>query len=94
MKRNLFFLTFLLIVSGLFSLSVFGQNLRATAFQIKKTSVVYGGKLFITVGGKQRKIDDAAVDTWIINGGREVFFQVRTEPAVLKTKDNRFGFMT
>lgn len=74
MKRNLFYLTFLLVVSGLFSLSVVGQNLRATAFQIKKISEVYGGKLFITVGGKQRKIYDAAVDAWIINGGREVVF--------------------
>lgn len=74
MKRNLILLTFLIILSGLFSLSVFGQKLRATAFQIKKTTEYSGGELFITVGGKQKKIDNAAYDAWIVNGGKKVVF--------------------
>lgn len=74
MKRNLIFLNCLLIISGLFALSVFGQNLRATAFQIKKPGEYSGGDLSITVGGKKKKIYDAAFDAWIINGGKEVVF--------------------
>ena len=74
MRRNLIFLTLLMIASGIFSLSGFGQNLRAADFQIKKTTEYSGGALFITVGGKQKKIYDAAYDAWIINDGREVVF--------------------
>ena len=74
MKRNLIFLTILMTVGGLFSLSVSGQNLRATAFRIEKQNEVYGGRLFITIGGKQRKIYDSASEAWITNGGKEVVF--------------------
>lgn len=74
MKRNLIFLICLLVGSGLFALSVFGQNLRATAFQIKKTTDYSGGDLFITVVGKKKKIYDVAFDAWIVNGGKEVVF--------------------
>lgn len=74
MKRNLIFLTCLSVISGLFALSIFGQNLRATAFQIKKTAEYSGGDLFITVGGKKKKIYDAAFDAWIVNGGKEIVF--------------------
>ncbi len=74
MKQYITFLIYLIILSGLFSLSVFGQNRQATAFQIKKTEAVFGGNLIVTIGGKQRKIYDAAFDAWIINDGREVVF--------------------
>ena len=32
------------------------------------------GKLYITVGARERKIADIAVDAWIINGGKELVY--------------------
>jgi hypothetical protein len=69
MKRTILLLTSLM----LFSLAVFGQ--KATKVEIKADDSPYdGGTLYVTVGGKKRKIADNAKDVWIINQGNEVVY--------------------
>ena len=69
MKRTILLLTLLM----LFSLAVFGQ--KATKVEIKADDSPYdGGTLYVTVGGKKRKIADNAKDVWIINQGNEVVY--------------------
>ena len=61
MKLNLILLTCLIILSGLFSLTVFGQDLKATAFEIRgEGTEYYGGKLYVAINGKKRKIAEQA----------------------------------
>lgn len=75
MKRNLFLLTGL-IISGFFSISIFGQ--KADSFEIKVgDSEYYGGQLFITVDGRQKMIAEQANDAWIINEGKEIVYSGR-----------------
>ncbi|MBX7169874.1 MAG: GerMN domain-containing protein [Pyrinomonadaceae bacterium] len=55
------------------SISIFGQ--KATKIEIKNDREDYlGGRLFVTVGGKARKISNTAVDAWIIDDGKAVVF--------------------
>lgn len=76
MKRNIILSTCLIILGGLFTLSVFGQ--KAIAFEIKTGEYgVYGGNLIIKINGKKRKIADAAENVWIINDGKEVVYSGR-----------------
>ena len=57
----------------IFSLTVFGQQ--ATKVEITEDDSPYdGGKLYLTVGGKKRKIADNAKDAWIINKGNDVVY--------------------
>lgn len=78
MRKTILFLA-VMIIFTLFSLSAFGQTLRATSFEIKESemSMYYGGKLYITVNGKKRKIGEEAYDVWIINDGKEVVYSAR-----------------
>jgi hypothetical protein len=57
------------------------QNARKTAAQplITKARVDvpqerYYGPLYVTIGGRERKIADAAIEAWIIQGGRKVVY--------------------
>lgn len=72
MKRaNLIFIG--IIISILFSVSVFGQ--KATKIEIKDDGTIYdGGKLYATINGKSRKISDAATNAWIVENGKVVVF--------------------
>ena len=75
MKRNLFYLIAITMFSGLFSLSIFGQTASKLEFK-KDESSFSGGKLYIKVGGKKRKIYHNARDAWIVNRGKEVVYSV------------------
>jgi hypothetical protein len=74
MKQNLLFLTGLIIL-GFFSIPIFGQ--KAVSFEIENSGEYYGGKLFITVNGKQKMIAEQANDAWIINDGKEIVYSGR-----------------
>ena len=45
---------------------------RATRVRVEKEGIY--GPLFITVGGREKKITDQAQQAWIINGGRHVVY--------------------
>lgn len=75
MKRILFFTVLSLVFSGLCAVPLAAQTPRATKFEIKDSlGVNIGGALYITVGGKEQKIADQAVEAWIIDGGREIVY--------------------
>lgn len=78
MKRVLFLLLLSLTIGGF---SAFAQSPKATAFEIKgseaESAAYYGGELYITVDGKQKKIAEQANDVWITNGGKEVVYSAR-----------------
>ena len=46
----------------------------ATKFEIREPEGPRGGKLYITVGGRETKVFDEAFQAWIINDGRQVVF--------------------
>lgn len=55
----------------------FSEQATASSFRVGETtpgSITKVGKLYITVGGRERKIADEAVDVWIINGGQEIVY--------------------
>jgi Sporulation and spore germination len=52
-------------------------NTKATKFRIADPENVLGGKLHITVNGRERKIHDEAFAAWLINDGRDVVFSSR-----------------
>jgi hypothetical protein len=47
---------------------------KATKIEFKDWNAVYGGGLYITTNGKEKKIADNAVKAWIINGGKDVVY--------------------
>jgi hypothetical protein len=47
---------------------------RATKFEIRNSQPGRGGKLYITVPGRERKLYDEPIEAWIINDGRQVVF--------------------
>src|SRR5687767_4134459 len=47
---------------------------RASSFRVVDTATSTGGKLYITVAGRERKIYDEAFEAWLINDGRDVVF--------------------
>lgn len=51
-----------------------GRSARAKAFRVENPATSTGGKLYITVGGRERKIYNEAFEAWLINDGREVVF--------------------
>lgn len=73
MKQSFMLLLWLTILSGLFSLTIFGQ--RATSFKFiddeKKTD---NSKLYITVSGEKRLISENSSFAWLFNKGKEVAF--------------------
>jgi hypothetical protein len=81
MKRNQYFFI-LLLFTFLFDSSVAAQTKksllnkgRATKVEIKDSPhSLVGGKIFITVGGKEIKIDDSAIKAWIIKNGKDVVY--------------------
>jgi len=77
MKRKIGLIAVLAALSGLFSLTVSGQSLRVTDFEIREDDSPYdGGKLLITINGKKRQVTNVAQDAWIVNGGKEVVYSV------------------
>src|SRR5262245_56346500 len=46
----------------------------ASSFRLEEPQSALGNKLFITIGGKEKKIYDAAYQAWLINEGRDVVF--------------------
>ncbi|MFY9619069.1 MAG: hypothetical protein WAM70_07685 [Pyrinomonadaceae bacterium] len=46
----------------------------ASSFRVVDTATSTGGKLYITVAGRERKIYDEAFEAWLINDGRDVVF--------------------
>ena len=47
---------------------------RASSFRIDESGTPRGGKLYITVAGRERKIYNEAFDAWLVNDGRDVVF--------------------
>ena|SRR5215831_1007740 len=66
-----------LVLTSLILLAM-GQTIaaqsKATKFRIKEAETMAGGELYITVGGRERKVYDHALAAWIINDGRDVVF--------------------
>ena len=77
MKQILFYLLTITFLCGIITTSAFAQALRATAFEVEGSGEYYGGKLYITVNGKQKMIAEQANDVWIINDGKEVVYSGR-----------------
>ncbi len=46
----------------------------ASSFRVVDTATSTGGKLYITVAGRERKIYNEAFEAWLINDGRDVVF--------------------
>lgn len=70
-KKVLLFKIFLVI----FTISIFGQT--ATKIEIQTDENSYnGGKLFVTINGKQRRIANNARDAWIVSRGKEVVYSI------------------
>lgn len=68
------------MLSGLFLCSAFGQT--ATSFEFKNAQrnpggFLLSGELYITVGGKEIKLTDKAVEAWILDGGKSVVYSGR-----------------
>ena len=57
------------------------KQLRATRFEIKEGETASGGKLYITVGDREKKIADAVSKAWLINDGKEVVYSRRKDGA-------------
>ena len=47
---------------------------KASGYRIDNLETARGGKLYITVGGRDRKIFDEAFEAWLINEGRDIVF--------------------
>lgn len=47
---------------------------RASSLRIDDSGTYRGGKLFIMVAGRERKIYNEAFDAWLVNDGRDVVF--------------------
>jgi hypothetical protein len=47
---------------------------KASSFRIDESTTSRGGKLFITVAGRERNIYNEAFDAWLVNDGRDVVF--------------------
>lgn len=47
---------------------------RASSFRIDESGTPRGGRLYITVAGRERKIYNEAFDAWLVNDGRDVVF--------------------
>ena len=47
---------------------------RASSFRIDQTGTPIGGKLYVTVAGRELKIYNEAFDAWLVNDGRDVIF--------------------
>ena len=50
---------------------------KASSFRIDESGTPTGGKLYITVVGRERKIYDDAFEAWLVNDGRDVVFSSR-----------------
>jgi hypothetical protein len=81
MKHILFILISFTVLNGLAASRIAAQKrkspskqLTVTKFELKDAETATGGKLYITVGGRKRKIDDQAFAAWIINGGKAIVF--------------------
>ena len=48
-----------------------------TRFRLDKTADQYTGALYATIDGTERKIDDAVIDAWIIEKGRNLVYSKR-----------------
>ncbi len=78
MRHSNFVLAF---VVGL-GLMAFGPRLVraqpiASSVRVEEPESAAGNNLFVTVGGKEKKIYDAAYHAWLINNGREIVFSGR-----------------
>ncbi|MGQ0762958.1 MAG: hypothetical protein ACT4OT_13225 [Acidobacteriota bacterium] len=51
-----------------------GAGARGSSFRIDETGTSRGGKLYITVAGRERKIYNEAFEAWLVNDGRDVVF--------------------
>ena len=79
-KLRLMSLYFLLTAS-FFAAPAFAESsqrpavsLRASSFRIDESATSTGGKLYITVAGRERRIYNEAFQAWLINDGHEVVF--------------------
>ena len=57
------------------------KQLRATSFVIKGGEEGSSGKLYVTVGDKEKKIADAVAKAWLIDDGRQVVYSRRKDGA-------------
>jgi hypothetical protein len=68
--------TFLLSVSISSQCSTLAQrqSTRASSFRLEKLDGPIGNRLYITVGGTERKITNQALDAWLIDDGKRVVY--------------------
>lgn len=45
--------------------------------RVERADNEFQGPLYVTIGGKERKIADVALDAWVIDGGRRVVYSGR-----------------
>ena len=45
--------------------------------RVDRSDAEFQGPLYVTIGGKELKIADVALDAWVINGGRQVVYSGR-----------------
>jgi hypothetical protein len=48
-----------------------------TSARVALPDGIYVGPLYVTIGGRERKIADEAIEAWIIQGGRQVVYSGR-----------------
>lgn len=70
----------LMMIAGLFLLPAFGQ--KATSYEFKNaernpSGYLLSGELYITVADKEIKLTDAAVEAWLVDGGKAVVYSGR-----------------
>src|SRR3954470_14198055 len=88
MGKNMKRLVFFLVASAFFhDLSLAGSprksdpRVQATRFEIKLGETSSRGRLYVTIGGKERKIADTVSKAWLINDGREIVYSRRKDGA-------------
>ncbi len=74
MKQNIITLAIILIS---FTFSIFAQNQKITAVKIQSEEGVFGGKVVVSINGKQQQISDFGYLAWIVNNGKEVVYSSR-----------------
>ncbi len=65
------------VLTPLLSAQTATNKSKATKFRIAEPENAVGSKLYVTVGGRERKIYDEAYAAWLINVGRDVVFSSR-----------------
>jgi len=75
LPRSLILLLLLLAISGpSLSQKKPAQPVRATSIRVTKYQFPNGGKVYITINGRERKVTNRALDAWLIDDGKSVVY--------------------